>query len=67
VAQSTDQDLWKLRTEYGYRYRIWCSGGRFKASRNRLDPRVMEAGTADELDEVLSADRQVWTAESRAR
>jgi hypothetical protein len=69
VAQATDQDqdLWELRAEYGRRYRIWCSGGGFKASRNALDPRVMTAGAADELRAVLSADRQAWAAESRPR
>lgn len=66
-ATDQDQDLWKLRAEYRRTYRIWCSGGQFKASRNALDPRVMAADAADEMRAVLSADRQSWAAESRSR
>jgi hypothetical protein len=69
MAQATDQDqeLWKLRAEHGKKYRIWRSGGQLQASRNALDPRVMQVATAAEMDEILSADRQAWVAESRSR
>jgi hypothetical protein len=69
VAQVTDQDqaLWELRAAYDRVYRIWRSGGQYKASRNALDPRIMAADTPGKMRELLAADRQAWAAESRSR